>query len=184
MSKQFSLEFRHFGIFVVDVVAMKKFYTGVLGYFVTDEGDFPNGQRLVFMSREPSEHHQVILVSGRPDTQGFNLVNQLSFYVDSLEELQSFYQLIVELEVEDIQPVTHGNAWSVYFRDPEGNRIEVYTHTPWYVNQPLRQQIDFNREPAAIEQETEALCRDLPGFCSRQTWLDSMQSLMNTGTKQ
>ena len=179
MTKHFSLEFRHFGIFVVDVEAMKKFYTGVLGYFITDEGEFPNGQRLVFMSRDPGEHHQVILVSGRPDTQGFNLVNQISFYVSSLEELQSFYRKIIEQEVDDIQPVTHGNAWSVYFRDPEGNRIEVYTHTPWYVSQPLRQEIDLDQDITMIHQQTEALCRELPGFCSRQAWLESMQSMMN-----
>jgi catechol 2,3-dioxygenase len=24
----------------------------------------------------------------------------------------------------------HGNAWSIYYSDPEGNRMEVYSATP------------------------------------------------------
>ena len=34
-------------------------------------------------------------------------------------------------------PVTHGNAVSVYFADPEGNGIEVFCDTPWHVRQPI-----------------------------------------------
>ena len=41
---------------------------------------------------------------------------------------------------EGIRPICHGNAWSVYFQDPEGNQIEMFCDTPWYVPQPLRLQ--------------------------------------------
>jgi catechol-2,3-dioxygenase len=183
MTKAVSLEFRHFGIFVVDITLMKKFYTEVLGYYTTDEGQFPDGQQLVFLSRDPAEHHQIILVGGRPDKGGFNLVNQISFYIEDLPALQSFYQLLIENEVDDLQAVTHGNAWSVYFRDPEGNRIEVYTDTPWYVSQPLRQKIDLSEDAESIYAQTESLCQNLPGFCSRTQWQASMRSLMNAGEK-
>jgi catechol 2,3-dioxygenase len=40
---------------------------------------------------------------------------------------------------------THGNAMSIYFRDPEGNRLEVFMDTPWYCEQPLREPIDLDR---------------------------------------
>ncbi|NKB38580.1 MAG: hypothetical protein GKR93_15710 [Gammaproteobacteria bacterium] len=181
MNESVSLDFRHFGIFVVDIPLMKKFYTDVLGYFITDEGQFPNGQTLVFLSREPAEHHQIILVGGRPDKNGFNLVNQISFYIESLHALQCFYKLICANDVDDIQAVTHGNAWSVYFRDPEGNRIEVYTDTPWYVSQPLRKEIDLSADIEEIRNQTELLCQSLPGYCSRADWQASMRSLMNIG---
>ncbi len=181
MNKSLSLEFRHFGIFVVDILLMKKFYTDVLGYFITDEGQFPDGQTLVFLSRDPAEHHQIILVGGRPHKNGFNLINQISFYIEDLHALQSFYQLICESNVDDIQAVTHGNAWSVYFRDPEGNRIEVYTNTPWYVSQPLRQVIDMTADVELIRAQTETLCQGLAGFCTRSQWQDSMRNLMQTG---
>ena len=34
-----------------------------------------------------------------------------------------------EPEVTNISPINHGNAWAIYFQDPEGNRIEVFTDT-------------------------------------------------------
>jgi catechol 2,3-dioxygenase len=179
MSKPVSLSFTHFGFFVADMRLMKAFYTNVMGFYVTDEGQFPNGQTLVFLSRDPDEHHQIILVDGRPDEAGFNPINQISFYVDDLEGLQSFYHSVLAVQVGDLQPVTHGNAWSLYFRDPEGNRVEVYTNTPWYVKQPLREPLDLKLSIQQIHDETEALCRSLPDYQTRTEWQASMKSLMS-----
>jgi catechol 2,3-dioxygenase len=183
MGNPVSLSFSHFGFFVEDLQLMKIFYSEVMGFYITDEGQFPNGQSLVFLSRDPSEHHQVVLVHGRPEGLGFNLINQISFYVTNLQELKTFYSTIKNENVSDLQAVTHGNAWSVYFRDPEDNRIEVYTHTPWYVSQPLRQAIDLTLSIEEIHDKTEVLCRTLPGFRSRSDWLDSMKSLMQEEQK-
>lgn len=38
-----------------------------------------------------------------------------------------------EMQSAGVAPRNHGNAWSIYFADPEGNRIELYTPSPWYV---------------------------------------------------
>ena len=46
-------------------------------------------------------------------------------------------------QVRELVPVSHGNALSVYFHDPEGNRIELFVDTPWYVQQPLRLPMDM-----------------------------------------
>ena len=178
MSNPVSLSFSHFGIFVSDLQLMKEFYSNVMGLYITDEGQFPNGQSLVFLSRDPAEHHQIILVDGRPEDSLFNPINQISFFVNDLQELQTFYLMVKAAYVSDLQPITHGNAWSVYFRDPEGNRIEVYTHTPWYVYQPLREPLDLRLSIQEIQENTEAVCRALPGFQTRAAWLESMQSMM------
>ena len=58
--------FSHFGIHVTDPARMEAFYTRVLGLLVADRGDLPGGATLVFLSRDPDEHHQMVLVSGRP----------------------------------------------------------------------------------------------------------------------
>jgi catechol 2,3-dioxygenase-like lactoylglutathione lyase family enzyme len=55
----------HFGIDVTDVDRMADFYTRVLGLLVSDRGPLENGPTLVFLSRNPDEHHQLVLVSGR-----------------------------------------------------------------------------------------------------------------------
>ena len=53
---------------------------------------------------------------------------QLSFRVESLDGVKAFYALLKDrTDVSEIRPVSHGNAWSVYFRDPENNRLEVFT---------------------------------------------------------
>jgi catechol 2,3-dioxygenase len=41
--------------------------------------------------------------------------------------------------------VTHGIACSVYFYDPEDNRVELYYTTPYKVRQPLGEPIDLDR---------------------------------------
>ena len=43
--------------------------------------------------------------------------------------------------VTEVVPVTHGNSVSLYFRDPEGNRIECYLDSPWYCAQPQRMEV-------------------------------------------
>jgi len=72
------LEFSHIGFFVTDLDKTQDFYTRVLGFPITDEG-LLGTQRLTFLSRNPKEHHQVVLVEGRPRTLPFNVINQISW---------------------------------------------------------------------------------------------------------
>ena len=90
------------------------------------------------------------------------MINQLSFRVGSLGDVCAFYQRIRdEKTASDLHPICHGHAWSIYFRDPEGNRIEVYTDTPWYVHQPVREEMDFGLPEDEIFRRSEALARSL-----------------------
>jgi catechol-2,3-dioxygenase len=74
--------------------------------------------------------------------------------------------------------VTHGNAISIYFRDPEGNRIEAFVDTPWYCEQPLREAIALDQSDEAILAQSEAMARSRPGFCSRGVWQARMRTRM------
>ena len=60
--------------------------------------------------------------------------------------------------------VTHGNAWSCYFTDPEGNTVEAYLDTPWHVPQPHGAPFDIAAPEAEIVAWTEAHARATPGF--------------------
>ena len=73
------------------------------------------------------------------------------------------------------EPVSHGNTWSVYFRDPEGNRIEIFTQTPWHTTQPCRFDVDYDQPDGALKQATEATAQRLPGFTSGEAWQDSFR---------
>ena len=52
--------FSHMGMFVADVARMRDFYTRVLGFTVTDEGETEVQGKLigfVFLSRDSRDHH-------------------------------------------------------------------------------------------------------------------------------
>lgn len=167
--RSYALEFSHVGLFVTDLDKMADFYHRVLGFPITDRG-FLGEAELVFFSRDPRDHHQIVLVAGRPPGLPDRIVNQVSFRAGSLAELQRFYRRVVEERVNDLVPICHGNAWSVYFRDPEGNRIEVFVDTDWYIHQPIREVIDLGLPEAEIRRRTEAFCRGKPGFKPIGEW--------------
>jgi len=164
------VSFSHVGIYVTDLERMEDFYTRVLGLLVSDRGRLPGGPDLVFLSRNPDEHHQVVLASGRPAGVEFNVVNQISFKLPALADLKAMHARAREEGIKQFRIVTHGNAWSVYFSDPEANRVEVFVDTPWHTPQPVAELFDLKAPVETIERETEALCRSRPGFMSRAEW--------------
>ena len=59
--------------------------------------------------------------------------------------------------MQKLETRDHGNAWSIYFSDPEGNRMEVYMPSPWYVAQPFGEPLDLTQPAEAIHAKTEAM---------------------------
>jgi catechol 2,3-dioxygenase-like lactoylglutathione lyase family enzyme len=173
----FSLAFTHAGIYVTDMERMVDFYTRVVGFAVADRGPrLQGGGEIAFMTRDPREHHQLVLATGRPANLAFNMVNQLSFLVDGLATLKALYRdLKREPGLDDLGPVSHGNALSAYFLDPEKNRIEFYMHTPWHVPQPHRISVDLSLPDARLWAAIEQDVRATPGFKPREEWIADME---------
>jgi catechol 2,3-dioxygenase len=162
-------ELSHIGIFVTDMDKMREFYTRLLGFTVMDAGEIRNGQRLTFLSKDPKDHHQIVMVTGRK--QGTpSTINQLTFRVASIKEVRAMHDLAVADKVEGVDPVDHGNAWSVYFLDPEGNRLEFFCDTPWYVAQPHRVRLDFSLSDKQIEDATHKRIAGDPTFRPFSDW--------------
>ncbi|HEX7751607.1 MAG TPA: VOC family protein [Novosphingobium sp.] len=164
----------HLGIFVSDVDAMERFYTEVFGLVVTDRGVgkvFRN--TLVFLSGAADQHHQLVLSSGKaPETP--STVMQLSFKVQTLDALRRRKRMAEDRGVSDVMPLNHGNAWSVYFNDPEGNRIEIYVDTPFHTPQPCGEPLDLDRSDAEILEATRLLVAELPGTMSSEAFTAHM----------
>ena len=76
--------------------------------------------------------------------------------MSSLDDLRVYHDALLAEGVDGFDPTDHGNAWSIYFRDPEGNRLEVFMDTPWYVQQPQREVLDFSLSDEEIHQTTRA----------------------------
>jgi catechol 2,3-dioxygenase-like lactoylglutathione lyase family enzyme len=168
----------HFEIRARDQAAMEKFYTEILGFIVSDRGVLDagpmQGRELIFLSHSPDEHHQIVLIPSDVTDRGDG-IGHVAFRVDSLDEVRRVYEKVRDLPHATPEPVSHGNTWSVYFRDPEGNRIEIFTQTPWHTTQPCRFDVDYDQPDAALKQTTEATAQTLAGFTSGEAWQDSFR---------
>jgi catechol-2,3-dioxygenase len=152
------VELGHTGLWVDDLDLMRDFYERVLGLTVTDE-DGDHG--VVFFSSRPAyEHHEFVIMRGRTAPRGTLLSHQISWRLDSLDSFLDYYQRFVEEGTPLQQVVTHGNAFGIYFFDPEGNRGEVYWPTGVETAQPFRKTLNLDQPRAAILEEARALLAD------------------------
>ncbi|MCA8155593.1 VOC family protein [Burkholderia sp. MS389] len=169
------IQFTHCGIFCSDLDRMVDYYRKALGFVISDKGVASTGHNLYFMTQDPEIHHQLVLFDGKPTDLPFNPVNQLSFLLDSLDDLRTYYQRAKRAGVAAIEQVDHGNAWSIYFKDPEGNPIELYVDSPFFTAQPCREPLDLDLPSAEVLRRTEAMCQRRPGFLTRDAWIAAMR---------
>ena len=162
------LALSHFELYVRAVAPMETFYTERLGFIVSDRGVGPDA--MVFLSRNPGEHHQLVLnprPSRRPQDSP---LDHISFRVADLTGLRRFHAALSGPGDLAVDAVSHGTTWSLYFRDPEGNRLEVFADTPWHVDQPCKFAIDLSLDDDALSAYTEQRIRELPGFRPVEQW--------------
>lgn len=166
----------HFEIRAHDQAVMEKFYTEVMGFIVSDRGRLTAGpaagRELIFLSHSPEEHHQIVLIPSDVTDQGGG-IGHVAFRVDSLDEVRGVYEKVRALPYTRPEPVSHGNTWSVYFRDPENNRIEVFTQTPWHATQPCRFDVNYDLSDADLKAATLQDAQKLDGFTAGETWQDA-----------
>ena len=151
------LSLSHATVAARDLDAMVDFYAGVLGFAVTNRGTVGDEGEMAFLSQDPGEHHQLVLVAGVPQTERqFVMVDHLAFRTSSLDDLRAIGERLDAAGVEGVIPIDHGNAWSLYFTDPEGNGLECFVDSPFHVAQPFADQLDLSAADAAIEAATRA----------------------------
>ena len=134
----------HVGIYAQDLMKMRDFYTRVIGLQVADED--LDGRGMCFLSADPvSEHHEFVLMKGRNTPEEMQLVQQISFKVPTIQDLREYKKRIEEEELKIDRIVSHGNAFGMYFFDPENNRVELYYRTGFPVPQPHGDPLDLSR---------------------------------------
>ena len=153
------LRWSHAVLYVRDLAEMLDFYTNVLGFEVTDRGPLSpadGAPEIVFRSQVETDHHQLAFVPVRRGEEAPNTINHMAFRTESLAQVKAMDRAVrADGRATDINPVTHGNAWSVYFKDPEGNGIEVFCDTPWHVQQPQAKPWDPALSDAELHAWTE-----------------------------
>lgn len=172
-----NLVFSHMGLSVTNIEVMESFYSRALGFAVTDRG-VAGGMHLVFLSRSPVDHHQIVLASGRPKVMPPNTdndqfgpsINQISFKMGTLADLRDMRKRLEAEGASAFFPANHGVAWSIYAHDPEGNNLEFFVDTDWYITQPLLRPLDLSKTDAEIFEETREFCKSSAGFEPLDDW--------------
>lgn len=161
----------HMGIYTDHQDEMQAFYERVIGLVVSDQGVAQKfHRRIVFMTANPLQHHQFVLVQRQSGDPARGPLFQVSFKVQSLAALRAVHARAIAHGVRNFRPLNHGNSWSLYFDDPEDNVIEVYMETPWYLPQPFADDLDLAQSDDAIALLTAARVMACDGACTAEDW--------------
>lgn len=161
------LRWSHAVIYVRNLDAMIDFYRDVLGFQVSDRGpldpDNP-GLELAFISQVGSDHHQLAFAPVRGEGPSTTL-DHMAFKVDSLADVKAMAEKLQgDGRASGISAVSHGNAWSVYFKDPEDNSVEIFCDSPFHVRQPQVRTWDFSMSEEELRRATEEQFGGEPEF--------------------
>ncbi len=158
------VQWSHCVLKVRDIEAMTNFYCDALGFQVADRGKVGPDTEIVFLSGASTDHHQMGLMTGR-GAEDTSSLDHNAFRVGSIDDVKQMVDWVAADErIGDGFPVTHGNAVSVYFSDPEGNGIEIFSDTPWHVQQPVIQGWDPSKSADDVLAAVEARFKDNAEF--------------------
>ncbi len=123
---------RHLALIVNHYDAMKRFYTEVLGFAVEWEPDADNvyltsGIDNLALHRSPVANREPASTGPTPGS-----LDHLGIVVRAAEDVDQWAAFLESCGVViDAAPRTHRDgARSCYFRDPDGNRIQILHHPP------------------------------------------------------
>ena len=174
----------HSTIAVQDLEVMVAFYRDVLGFQVTNRGDAGDGTELAFLCQDPSQHHQIVLISGMPTPEhSFVMADHLAFRTASLDDLRVIGDNLASAGLEGVIGISHGNAWSLYFNDPEGNGLECFVDSPFHVAQPYADGLDLGADDEEIEAVTRSKIESLPEFQPFDSWLADFAKRLDDATE-
>ncbi len=114
-------KFAHFVLRVRDLEESRSWYETVLGmHTVHDAG------RLVFMTYD-DEHHRLALAETPVKDElprGAAGLDHVAYTLGSLGDLLATYKRLKAAGIEPVWPINHGLTTSLYYADPDGNRVE------------------------------------------------------------
>lgn len=113
--------FAHFVLRVRNLDASLAWYQTVLGMRIVHRA-----AKIAFLSYD-DEHHRLALAEtpvAAPAPPGAAGLDHVAYTLRSLGELLATYKRLRAQGITPVWPINHGLTTSLYYQDPEGNRVE------------------------------------------------------------
>ena len=149
-------KFAHFVLRCRDLGKSVAWYETVLGMERVYGNDF-----IVFMTYD-DEHHRMAMVQARnTDTlpQGAAGLDHVAYTLPSLGDLLATYKRLKGEGILPVWPINHGLTTSLYYADPDGNRVEFQVEnfaTKDELNAYIRGEA-FAQNPIGVEFDPDKL---------------------------
>ena len=107
-----------------DVETSVKFYTEALGMEVVS---FRSERPSAFLSFGTQHHDIALFQASEGAEQGQLGLNHIALQIEGgVQELKALHQRLLDIGVQVDRISDHGITQSVYFFDPDGNRLEIF----------------------------------------------------------
>ena len=126
----------HVAMRVSDLERSKDWYSDVLGFTVMEQ-DIEHGDDVFMSLGRQADGHVLDIVqvespdsaSPAPDRNSIGIAH-IALKVDTHDDLKGAYEHLLAKGVTIDRMIEHVNQRSMYFADPDGNRIEIYFEYP------------------------------------------------------
>lgn len=141
--------FHHFGVITAHLEETLDWYAKVFGMTTVQ-----SSHGLTFLSNDRAHHRlAVISLSGMrdaPDTHPRAKLQHVAFEYVTIDDLLNSWERLKNLGIEPVLATDHGLTTALYYRDPDGNSIELFADNfgDWDQSSAyLRTSPDFQRNP-------------------------------------
>src|SRR5215831_5686875 len=124
----------HFGVATSHLERMVEWYSKVLGmvtvYSTSNASEAGVSAGLAFVSNDKANHRLAIIslpeLKDDADKKGHVKLQHVAFEYPTIDDLLNSYTRIKELGIEPVLTTDHGVSIAFYYKDPDGNTIELF----------------------------------------------------------
>jgi catechol 2,3-dioxygenase len=123
--------FHHFGVLTSRMEEMVDWYGEVLGMTVHFQSTISGA---AFASNDRAHHRMALitlpgLTENDPDKQPHAKLQHVAFEHATIDDLLNTWERLKGISIEPVLAADHGMSIAFYYRDPDGNSVELFVDT-------------------------------------------------------